>query len=309
VNLIKDEMDTEPVNNVSSVSENVKPWKPSKVIKFENTNLNKEQIQKVKDLIDKYWICFSRNDEDIGTVEDKYGLHDVVLNDDKPIKQKPYVIPQAKETVVKDCVEKMLKMNIIEPSNSNWASPIVLVKKPDGSERFCVDYRKLNNVTLKDSFPMPNIENRLNKLHGSKFFKSFDCTSGYWQIKLSDKAKQITSFICSLGLFSFKVMPFGLCNAGATFQRIMELILNKLTNSIAYIDDILTFSKTFDEHFEHLESLLKRLKEANMKVKTVKCKIARKTTIFLGYKISEKGIEIDESRVKVIKEYPKPKKF
>jgi len=309
VNFIKDEMDTEPVNNVSSVSENVKPWKPSKVIKFENTNLNKEQIQKVKDLIDKYWICFSRNDEDIGTVEDKYGLHDVVLNDDKPIKQKPYVIPQAKETVVKDCVEKMLKMNIIEPSNSNWASPIVLVKKPDGSERFCVDYRKLNNVTLKDSFPMPNIENRLNKLHGSKFFKSFDCTSGYWQIKLSDKAKQITSFICSLGLFSFKVMPFGLCNAGATFQRIMELILNKLTNSIAYIDDILTFSKTFDEHFEHLESLLKRLKEANMKVKTVKCKIARKTTIFLGYKISEKGIEIDESRVKVIKEYPKPKKF
>ena len=112
-----------------------------------------------------------------------------------------------------------------------------------------VDYRKVNNVTLKDSFPMPNIEKRLNKLHGSKFFTSFDCTSGYWQIKLSDIAKQITSFICSLGLFSFKVMPIGLCNAGATFQRIMELILNKLTNSIAYIDDILTFSKTFEEHF------------------------------------------------------------
>ncbi|CAF1087531.1 unnamed protein product, partial [Brachionus calyciflorus] len=240
-----DEMDTESVKIVSSVSENVKPWRPSKVIKFENTNLNKEQIQKVKDLIDKYWVFFSRNDEDIGTVADKYGLHDVVLNDDKPIKQKPYVIPQARETVVKDCVEKMLKMNIIEPSNSNWASP--------------------------------NIENTLNKLNGSKFFTSFD------------------------------FIPFCLCNAGATFQRIMELILNKLTNSIAYIDDIFIFSKTFEEHLEHLESLLKKLKEANMKVKTVKCKIARKTTMFLGYKISEKGIEIDESRVKVIKEYPKPK--
>ncbi|CAF1057581.1 unnamed protein product [Brachionus calyciflorus] len=107
----------------------------------------------------------------------------------------------------------MFKMSKIEPLNSERASPIVLVRKPDGSERFCVDYRERNSV--KDSFPMPNIESKLKKLHGSTIFTSLDCTSGYWQIKMSEKAKQISSFICKRGLLSLKVMQFGLCNAGA----------------------------------------------------------------------------------------------
>jgi hypothetical protein len=308
VNFMYNELNFESINTIDTrYDENSKPWKPSKIIEFKNTSLTTEQIEKLKNLVDKYWKCFSKNDEDIGMVADIYGQHDIELSDEKPIKQRPYVIPYAKEQVVKECVEKILKMDIIEPSNSNWASPIVLVKKPDGSERFCVDYRKVNAVTIKDSFPMPNIENRLNKLHGSRFFTSLDCISGYWQIKLTERAKLISAFICSLGLFSFKVMPFGLCNAGATFQRIMEIMLNKLTNSLAYIDDILTFSKTFEEHLKHLEILFEKLLETNIKVKTSKCKIARKSTMFLGYKISEKGIEIDESRIKVIKTHPKPK--
>lgn len=178
----------------------------------------------------------------------------------------------------------MLKMKIIEPSRSNWASPIVLVKKTDGSERFCVDYRKVNMTTVKDCFPMPNIE----------------------QIKLTERAKQISSFICSRGLFKFRMMPFGLCNAGATFQRIMEFALNGLTNSTAYIDDILTYSKNFEEHLTQLEELLKRLKGANIKVKTSKCKIASSETTFLGFKISSQGMSILDNRIEAIKKYPKP---
>ena len=123
---------------------------------------------------------------------------------------------------------------------------------------------------------------------------------------MSDKAKQITSFICSRGLFSFKMMPFGLCNAGATFQRIMELVLTDLENSTAYIDDILTFSKTFEQHLSDLEKLFKRLLEANLKVKTSKCKIASSETMFLGYKISSKGMSIHENRVEAIRNYPRP---
>ena len=116
-------------------------------------------------------------------------------------------------------------MNVIQESDSNWASPIVLVKKPDGSERFCVDYRKLNAVTIKDSFPMPTVESRLNKLHGSKFFTTLDCITGYWQIRLSERAKNLVAFTTNKGLYTFNYMPFGLCNASATFQRVF--ILNR----------------------------------------------------------------------------------
>ena len=116
--------------------------------------------------------------------------HDFRVTDNTPIKQRAYRTPFAKEQVVNESVDKMLKMNIVEPTESGWASPIVLVKKQDGSERFCVDYRKLNAVTIKDRFPMPSIESKLNKLYGSKYFTSLDCTSGYWQIKLSERAKK-----------------------------------------------------------------------------------------------------------------------
>ncbi|CAF0859482.1 unnamed protein product [Brachionus calyciflorus] len=307
VNIIQDDLKVDYINNIFEAKTDNKPWIPSEIINFKNTNLNKDQINELKKLIDNYSEIFSKNDEDIGTVPENFGVHDIELSENKPIRQRPYPIPYAKEQVVKECVEKMLKMNIIEPTNSSWASPIVLVKKPDGSERFCVDYRKVNGVTLKDSFPMPNIENRLNKLHGSKFFTSLDCISGYWQIKLSERAKQISSFICSLGLFSFNVMPFGLCNAGATFQRIIEILLTELSNSLAYKDDILTFSKTFEDHLEHLEKLFIKLRDAKIKVKTSKCKIAQNQTMFLGYKISGKGVEIDEDRIKTMQNHPKPK--
>lgn len=286
---------------------NETPWKPSSVIKIANKSLNSDQIRRLKGLIDKYSTCFSRNDEDIGVINEKYGKHDILLTDQTPVRQRPYRIPFAKEKVVEECIEKMIKINVIEPSNGEWASPIVLVKKPDGSERFCVDYRKVNERTEKDSFPMPCTEGKINKLNGCNFFSVFDCTSGYWQIKLTDRAKQISSFVCSKGLFSFNVMPFGLCNAGATFQRIMEVILAGLTNSTAYIDDILTFSTDFESHLAHLEKLLTRLKEANIKIKTRKCKVACDETLFLGYKITRKGVGIDESRVKAIKNYPRPK--
>ena len=173
------------------------------MIKITNKHLTNEQKQQLRELIDEYWMIFSRSDQDIGQVDEVYGQHDIKLTDDTPIKQRPYKIPYAKEQVVNESVEKMLKMNIIEPTDSDWSSPIVLVKKPDGTERFCVDYRKLNKVTVKDNYPMPSVESKLNKLHGCKFFTTLDCTSGYWQIKMTDRAKKLISFVTSQGLFTF----------------------------------------------------------------------------------------------------------
>ena len=133
-------------------------------------------------------------------------------------------------------------MGIIEPSDSDWSSPIVLVKKSDGSERFCVDYRKLNKITIKDKYPMPSIESKLNKLYGSKYFTSLDCISGYWQIEVSDRAKKLLAFTSTQGLFTFNFMPFGLCNAGATFQRVIEKVIKGVENVTAYVDDLLSYS-------------------------------------------------------------------
>lgn len=119
-------------------------------------------------------MCFSKNEEDVGAVSENFGKYDILFMNDKPIKQRPYTIPHAKQKAVDDCIDKMLKMNIIEPLNSEWASPIVLVKKQDGKDRFCVDYRKVNEITIKDSFPMPNVEEKLNKLHGCNLFTKMD---------------------------------------------------------------------------------------------------------------------------------------
>ena len=208
-------------------------------------------------------MCFSRNDEDIGSIKSELGDHDIkITNDTYPIRQRPYKLPFAKEQVVEECVAKMLKMGIIEETNDEWASPIVLFKKADGSERFCVDFRKVNAIAIKASFPSTSVESKLNKLNGCKLFTLLDCTSGYWQIELSERAKLISSFICHWGLFSFNVMPFGLCNAVATFQRTMETLLKGVESSTAYIDDVLTHSKRFQEDMKHLRRLLEKLKES-----------------------------------------------
>jgi hypothetical protein len=174
----------------------------------------------------------------------------------------------------------MLKMNIIEASDSDWATPIVLVRKPDGSERFCVDYRKLNAVNVKDSYPIPHVESKLNKLHGCNFFTSPDCISGYWQIRLSERAKKLVAYTTTKGLYAFNIIPFGLCNANATFQRVIEKVIYNLVNSSAYVADIYTYSKAFDDHLIHLKDLFDRLKTANIKIKTSKCHIASDNLMF-----------------------------
>ena len=296
--LQNEEFETSNICSIQ-VNNNVEKWKPSESINIKNSSLDESQIKKLKALIDKYWYIFSKNDEDIGKLPENFGEHDIVLENHKPIRQKPYKIPFAKEKIVDSCIEKMLKMKIIEPSNSDWASPIVLVKKHDGSERFCVDYRKVNEATIKDSFPMPSVEDKLNKLSGCCIFSKLDCTSGYWQVGLTERAKRISAFICKQGLFQFNVMPFGLCNAGSTFQRIIKNIIGDLANTTGYIDDVFTFSKSFQQHLIDLERIFLKLKEANIKIKTKKCEIATEKTMFLGYLVTNKGVLIDPKQKRI----------
>ena len=157
---------------------------------------------------------------------------------------------------------EMQQKDVIEPSSSPWASPIVLVKKRDGSTRFCVDYRKLNKVTRKDAYPLPRIDDTLNTLAGAQWFSTLDLVSGYWQVEVDPNDRPKTAFCTTEGLFQFKVMPFGLCNAPATFQRLMDLVLAGLqwSHCLVYLDDVIVIGRSFTEHLQNLQAVFKRLR-------------------------------------------------
>ncbi|GFX53998.1 retrovirus-related Pol polyprotein from transposon 17.6 [Trichonephila clavipes] len=192
---------------------------------LENAELSPEQKSSAERLFQEFEDVFSRNSSDIGHTT--VTQHRIDTADHPPIKQHPRRLPFAKQEEVGTLLREMQENDIIEPSSSPWASPIVLVRKKDGSTRFCVDYRKLNDVTKKDSYPLPRIDDTLDTLSGHKWFSTLDLKSGYWQVEIHPEDREKTAFTSGQGLWQFKVMPFGLCNAPATFERLMETVLKE----------------------------------------------------------------------------------
>ena len=172
-------------------------------------------------------------------------------------------------------IDDMLERGVIEPSSSPWSAGVVLAKKKDGSTRFCVDYLKLNEATIKDAYPLPRIDESLDHLSGAQWFSTLDLCSGYWQVELEPDAKPKTAFVTKRGLFKFNVMPFGLCNAPASFKRLMETVLSGLQWDICliYLDDIIVIAKSFEEMLQNLEKVFLRLSSAGLKLKAKKCHI------------------------------------
>ena len=255
-----------------------------------------------------------RNQDVFATAETPFGRttlvkHEIVTTSEKPIKQSVRRTPLHLREAASQEVKKMLKSGVIEPSNSPWASPVVLVRKKDGSLRYCIDYRKLNSVTLKDSYPLPRIDESLDSLGNAKYFSTLDLASGYWQIALSEDAKTKSAFCTTSGLYQFCVMPFGLTNAPATFQRLMERVLAGLQwqTCLVYIDDIIIFSRTVDEHLERLNEVFSRLRSAQLRLKPKKCTLFRKKVKYLGHEVSETGIETDPEKIAAVQNWPRPK--
>ena len=191
-------------------------------------------------------------------------------------------IPAVHKKEVHQLIQDMLARNVIQPSTSPWASPIVIVRKKDGSARFCVDYRKLNAITRKDAYPLPRIDDTLDMLSGSRWFSTLDLLSGYWQVEVAEGDRDKTAFATQSGLFEFKVMPFGLCNAPATFQRLMDLVLAGVqwSHCLVYMDDIIVVGRSFKDHLQNLSVVLQRLKEANLRLKPAKCSFCKRQLIF-----------------------------
>ena len=226
-----------------------------------------------------------------------------------PICQKAYRTPLCKRTLVEDSVAEMLRDDIIEPSCSPWASPITLVPKKDNTTRFCIDYRKLNAETVKDTYPLPLIADIFDQMGGNTIFSTLDLKSGYWQLPVAMEDRPKTAFRCHLGLFQCKRIPFGLCNAPAFFQRTMDKVLAGLIGVCVcvYLDDIIVYSKNMADHEYHLQCVFDRLREANLKLKPTKCAFGLKEVKLLGYILNADGIRTDPEKVQAIKEMSPPK--
>lgn len=220
---------------------------------------------------------FSKNSSDIGRTS--LVTHKIDTQGATPIKQRPMRVPLAKQEIVKNSVKDMLDAGIIEPSNGPWASPVVLVTKKDGTVRFCLDYRKINDVTVKDSQPLPRIDDSLDALSGSKWFSTLDLKSGYWQVEVESDDRPKTAFATfDSGFWQFKVMPFGLCNSGATFVKLMEKVLYGLNWKIcmAYLDDIVVIGNSFEDQVANLSKVFERINNANLKLNPKKCILFQK---------------------------------
>ena len=204
----------------------------------------------------------------------------------------------------------MLDIGAIRRSNSPWASPVVLVRKKDGSLRFCIDLRKLNARTVKDAYSLPHIEDALDSLNGACIFTSLDLKSGYWQVKLDEESIPLTAFMVGpLGFYECVRMPFGLTNVPATFQRLMESCLGELHLDwcIIYLDDIIIFLKNPDDHITRLEGVFEKLAKAGLKLKPSKCKFFCSSLKYLGHIVSRDGIATDPKKIEAICNWLCPK--
>ena len=269
-------------------------------------DLNREQRQHVRELLGEYQGVFALPGQPPGRTD--WVQHEIETGNEAPIKQPVRRPPFHLKAAAEEEVQKMLKNDIIEPSNSPWASPVVLVRKKDGTLRYCIDYRKLNAITRKDSYPLPRIDDSLDTLGKAQYFSTLDLASGYWQIGLTEDAKEKSAFCTPGGLYQFKVMPFGLTNAPATFQRLMERVLAGLQWEIClvYIDDVIIFSRTVDQHLAQLKTVFQRLIAAGLKLKPKKCNLFRKKVQYLGHVVSDRGIQTDPEKTKVIEDWPTP---
>ena len=239
-----------------------------------NKSLSAMQRRQLEEVILDNIQVFAQTDYELGYTD--VVTHTINTGEAPPFKSKPYRTGPEGHNEIREQIIKMEKLGVIQESDSPWASPVVLVTKKDGSLRFCIDYRRLNLLTVKDAMPLPMISDTLDVLAGSCWFTSLDLLSAYWQVPVAEADKPKTAFISRYGLYEFNRLPFGLTNAPATFQRLMEKVLKGLQWEITlcYLDDIVVFGTTFREMCSRLDAVFKRLAQYNLKLKVRKCQFA-----------------------------------
>ena len=296
------------VNGVVSTDEEVAPgYELDQLLEGISSAVTSEERQSLKDLLEEYRDIFSKNGEDLG--ETHLGVHTIDTGDARPIRQALRRHPRQMLEEIDTQVKKLEEAGVIEASTSPWAFNLVMVRKSDGTYRMCVDLRGLNSVTKKDAYPLPRIDACLDALAGSRFYSTFDLTSGYFQVPLDPVDAEKTSFLTRMGSFKFKRMTMGLCNAGSTFSRIMQLAMQGLNLQICicYLDDVIVFASSVTSHIQRLRAVFERLRAANLKLKPTKCHLVREEVAFLGHRVSGEGVATDPSKTEAVREWPRPR--
>ena len=266
--------------------------------------LTSQQRKQVNSLLKEYEECFRSGGE-----TSPYTEHRINTGNSTPVAVPPYRMTPAKKEILKKELDDLLARGIIEECESPYASPVVLVPKPDGSMRLCIDYRKLNAVTVPDTYPLPRMDDLLHEAKHTSFMSTLDLRAGYHQIKVYPPDQDKTAFVCPFGTFRYLKMPFGLRNAPATFQRLIDQFRNGLKDvfALSYLDDIIVMSDSFEKHVSDLKTVFERLIEYKLNAKREKCHFVCDKVKYLGHWITPNGLEVDPAKVEAIVGIPPPK--
>ena len=270
------------------------------------SGITPHQKSRVTALLEKHQDTFSRHAQDVGYTDTI--VHHIDTGTAHPVRQRHRPLPPSQYKAVRDHIHSLMEEGIVRESGSPWAYPVVVVQKKDSSIRLCVDFRRLNQLTHRDSFPLPRIEESLQALGGAKFFSVLDLTSGYYQVAVHPNDVEKTAFAVPFGLYEYTRLPFGLSNAPATFQRLMQRCLGEqcFDNVLIYLDDIIVYSPDFDTHLTHLDGVFTNLRNHGLKLKPVKCHLLKTEVQYLGRRVSSSGVAVDPQKIKVVREWPEP---
>lgn len=249
-----------------------------------------EELPELIQLLREYDHCFF---ETSGLGRVSITEHHINLEKDQPVRSKPYRLTYEEDQYLKDELKKMLELDLIRPASGRWSSPLFFIKKKNGSLRMVIDYRRVNRLTTPESYPLPHIDDLLDSLNGASWFSTLDAASGYWQVPMSEESIEYTSFICKYGVYAFKVMPFGLQTAVYTYQRMMcELMAPYIGQFVfVFVDDLIVFSRSMEEHLEHLKTIFQVCNSANLRLRREKCSFFKRSVTYLGHEVCEQGIK------------------
>ena len=300
---VNNNRNTEDTTELFNLSESTKVHN-SDVLRDIDTklsHLNESQCSDIKALIQEYQSLFP----DVPSRTDRIA-HDVEINDALPIKQHPYRLNPTKQRYLEAEIDYLLENDFIEPSQSNWSSPCLLVPKPDGTYRMCTDYRKLNNVTKADTYPIPRIDDCIDKIGTAKYVSKFDLLKGFWQIPLTERAKEVSAFVTPKGLYQYKVMPFGMRNSPATFQRLINSVIAEIPGCEGYIDDVVIYSDTWEEHLAIMRKFFDRLSDAKLTINLLKSEFGCGHVTYLGHVVGQGQVKPVDAKVEAISMFPQP---
>ena len=298
--VMKEELPHFGINEIGPQEDFVKFVKP----KLQDAPVNARVLQDLENLLNENPKAFATDETEIGTTP--LIEMDIDTGDHPPIAKRPYVLALKHYEWAKQEIDKLLKAGVIRESHSSWSAPVVIVPKSNGEKRLCVDFRALNKITRTYIWPMPRAEDIFAKLGKAKFFTTLDLRAGYHHIALTKDSIPKTGFCINFGKYEYLKVPFGLAQAPAYFQNLMNKVLAGLPFAIAYLDDIIIFSETPEEHLKHIKIVLQRLQAANLKMKRSKCSFFKKELHYLGHLLTTKGLKPQPEKVKAISELKAP---